>query len=262
MPFFFSWVIAVAIVCAEPALGCASKVAKSGMRALGFEPVSRLVDAGSTTVTYAHGVTVRFDGRDVYIQFPNSKNPVHYPHAERDLGAIRASDYPQSLLSPHNLKGLRVLFGACGPGKHVQQAREEGIDAYGMAAVLAPEEMADHLFEGELTETGFYAETFDLVVLSFAPTSAFAESADVKLAVIEEARRILTPQGRILIAPISSKSFRSILYPRLKGLKLLSGGESRYVELQKVRTAGEIAAEYLSPLAARARTLLKRTFRR
>lgn len=127
------------------------------------------------------------------------------------------------------LKGKRVLDAGSGQfGRFVEDLRKYEVDAVGID--LATDENAKgilatppYLFKGDLTQTNFQSESFDVVIStqSLLTYASYWSQLPLFLKALKELKRVVKVGGIIVLSPISLKEYTLVqMFEKTDGLKL------------------------------------------
>jgi SAM-dependent methyltransferase len=123
-------------------------------------------------------------------------------------------------LPPRVARPGRILDAGCGDGYFLYQARRQGWDVLGLevnpAAVASAQKAGLPVRLGDLSSTDLEAGAFDFVrlwhVLEHVPDPVLT---------LRQARRLLAPQGRLIVGvPDFASPLRRLFGPRWSGLQL------------------------------------------
>lgn len=108
----------------------------------------------------------------------------------------------------------RLLDVGCGPGVNLKTFQEQGWDVYGIemseaAVTQARERVGDRIHQGTLETTPFKDESFDVILLSHSLEHLFSPIDE-----LARVRRLLKPEGRLVIAVPNADSLEAKLFGR------------------------------------------------
>ncbi len=146
-----------------------------------------------------------------------------YPHRDQEEAdravALVLRAIPQGHPPSGEGNAPRVLDLGCGAGRHLRAFREVGIDAVGMdlsAPLLRQARSAApgcHRVRGDMRHLPFADGSFDLVT-SFFTSFGYFDSDDEDRKVLAEVRRVLRPEGRVMLDFLNARRVRESLEPR------------------------------------------------
>lgn len=177
------------------------------------------------------------------------------------------------MFPPQN--GMRVLDVGCGTGIHLERYQKAGCDLFGIdlspsMLQVARQRLGEtaNLFLGDASRMPYSDRTFDLIIMS---TVLHEMSRSIRAAVLEESKRVLKENGRILlidfhpgpIRPFKGWFYKSMItlaeilagsrhfknyrdYMGNKGLSGLVPSHGLVVDKEKIVSGGNIALLLLS----------------
>ncbi len=205
---------------------------------MGFQVVELTDD--SETILYANSLEARLSMAEFHVPTGFGEGSMqlihkrtgkptefaHFPYTGRELEYLRGTNdenrkyYPDRWLNPANLRGKKVLDLDCGNGSFVRDLIDAGIDAYGLDLYIPPVFRNDsHLVQAIFEESHLQSEQFDVIYSTYG-NFYFNTDKDKLLLRLQEASRILRPQGVLLISPAKLIELGSAL-ESIDGLKML-----------------------------------------
>jgi len=153
-------------------------------------------------------------------------------------GAHLSRRLTQALEAAEIAPGMRVLDVGCGRGEILQHCAELGAQAYGMDYALVAAQMAQRLATGDGEEGNaayvcladakqlpFSATSFDRVLMFDLVEHLHPWELDQALA---EARRVLRPDGRLIIHTAPNVWYNRFAYPVVRFVRALMNQKTNY----------------------------------
>lgn len=153
-------------------------------------------------------------------------------------GAHLSRRLTQALESAEIAPGMRVLDVGCGRGEILHHCAELGAQAYGMDYALVAAQMAQRLATGDGEERNaayvcladakqlpFSATSFDRVLMFDLVEHLHPWELDQALA---EARRVLRPDGRLIIHTAPNVYYNRYAYPVVRFVRTLMNQKTNY----------------------------------
>jgi len=153
-------------------------------------------------------------------------------------GARLSRRLSQALEAAEIAPGMRVLDVGCGRGEILQHCAELGAQAYGMDYALVAAQMAQRLAMGDGEEGNaayvcladakqlpFSATSFDRVLMFDLVEHLHPWELDQALA---EARRVLRPDGRLIIHTAPNVWYNRFAYPVVRFVRALMNQKTNY----------------------------------
>lgn len=186
-----------------------------------------------------------------YVQAFGSLYSLVYSHRSDEAAATEVAFVLRHVqLAP----GARILDLACGNGRHVRALSCAGYSAVGMDLsrdLLQEAGQSGTFVRADMRTIPFADESFG-AVMSFFTSFGYFKDSDEDLAVLNEARRVLIPEGWFLLDFLRAESVTSNLVPRSERVvKDLRITEERRIEdnnvmkrVRVVREDGEKLLDY------------------
>jgi len=153
-------------------------------------------------------------------------------------GAHLSRRLTQALEAAEIAPGMRVLDVGCGRGEILQHCAELGAQAYGMDYALVAAQMAQRLATGDgekgnaayvcladAKQLPFSATSFDRVLMFDLVEHLHPWELDQALA---EARRVLRPDGRLIIHTAPNVWYNRFAYPVVRFVRTLMNQKTNY----------------------------------
>jgi len=164
--------------------------------------------------------------------------------------------------------GMRVLDVGCGRGEILHHCSRLGAEAHGidyavtaveMSRQLVLEEQAAGVYRGNAKQLPFADETFERALLFDIVEHLYPWEVDLAL---REVRRVLSPQGRVIIHTAPNVWYDRYAYPIVRWVRMLTGQGAHYPKDPRaiIPANVDVHVNEQSPLSLR-RTLHRNGFR-